>query len=133
MSRNNRPAVGLQRVLKAAARQDAKGKIIVVVGTVTDDIRLVDFSKKITLAALRVTAGARRRIEAAGGEIITFDQLALRAPTGTDTILIRGHLKGRKVYAYFDGKPYTRAKGRKFERAALHKKVKRNKRELKKK
>jgi len=39
---------------------------------------------------LRVTEGARARILKAGGEIITFDQLALRSPKGQNTILLQG-------------------------------------------
>jgi len=42
------------------------------------------------VCALRVTERARARILKAGGEIITFDQLALRAPTGKKTVLIQG-------------------------------------------
>jgi len=37
-----------------------------------------------------VTEKARERILKAGGEIITFDQLALRAPTGKNTLLFQG-------------------------------------------
>jgi len=132
MSRNNRPPVSVVRVAKAGQRVDAKGKTVVVVGTVTDDRRLFDMPK-VTVCALRFTESARNRITAAGGECLTFDQLALRSPTGSDTILLRGPLKGRKVYRHFNGKPYTRSKGRKFEKGTLHKKgVKRNKRALKK-
>ena len=36
--------------------------------------------EKLKICALRVTESARARILAAGGEIITFDQLALQAP-----------------------------------------------------
>jgi large subunit ribosomal protein L18e len=39
---------------------------------------------KMRLCALRVTEAARARITAAGGEIITFDQLALQAPKERD-------------------------------------------------
>jgi len=39
---------------------------------------------------LRVTSGARARILKAGGEILTFDQLALKAPTGKNTVLLQG-------------------------------------------
>merc|ERR1712127_558614 len=70
----------------------AKGKedkTIVLVGTVTDDTRLLEVPK-LTICALKVTATARARILKAGGEIITFDQLALRSPTGTGTLLLRG-------------------------------------------
>lgn len=60
-------------------------KIAVVVGTVTDDIRVYEVpSLKVT--ALRFTETARARIEKAGGECLTFDQLALRAPLGQNTV-----------------------------------------------
>ena len=42
------------------------------------------------VCALRVTDGARRRILQAGGEIMTFDQLALAAPKGQGTVLLSG-------------------------------------------
>ena len=44
----------------------------------------------LQVCALRVTARARARIEKAGGEIITFDVLARRAPTGKNTLLVQG-------------------------------------------
>lgn len=37
-----------------------------------------------------MTERARARILKAGGEIITFDQLALKAPKGQNTVLIQG-------------------------------------------
>jgi len=132
MSRNNRPPVSIVRVAKAAERVEGKGKIIVVVGTVTDDKRQFGCPKGLKVCALRFTESARNRIMKEGGECLTFDQLALRSPTGSDTILLRGPLKGRKVYRHFAGKPYTRSKGRKFEKGTLHGKVKRSKRALKK-
>ena len=45
------------------------------------------------VCALHVTEGARARILKAGGEVITFDQLALRAPKGNNTVLLQGDLK----------------------------------------
>lgn len=42
------------------------------------------------VCALHVTEKARARILKAGGEIITFDQLALKAPTGKNTVLMQG-------------------------------------------
>ncbi|MBA0764117.1 hypothetical protein Gotri_013488, partial [Gossypium trilobum] len=62
-------------------------KIGVVVGTVTDDIRVYEVPA-LTVTALRFTETARARIEKAGGECSTFDQLALRAPLGQNTISI---------------------------------------------
>ncbi|MBA0554877.1 hypothetical protein Golob_013952, partial [Gossypium lobatum] len=62
-------------------------KIGVVVGTVTDDIRVYEVPA-LTVTDLRFTETARARIEKAGGECLTFDQLALRAPLGQNTISI---------------------------------------------
>jgi ribosomal protein L18E len=60
-------------------------KIAVIVGTVTDDTRLYEVPA-LKVAALRFTETARARILKAGGEVLTFDQLALRAPTGSNTV-----------------------------------------------
>lgn len=57
-----------------------------LVGTVTDDIRVHEVPK-MKVAALRFTETARARIEKAGGECLTFDQLALKAPLGQNTVL----------------------------------------------
>jgi len=129
-SRNNSPPVSIKRIAKTNLRKDAKNKIIVVVGTVTNDNRIVHMPK-VKICALRFTESARNRIIKAGGTCLTFDQLAMQSPTGSDTILIRGPLKGRKVYKHFEGKPYIRGKGRKFERGKHHGTVNRNKRKLK--
>lgn len=58
-----------------------------VVGTVTDDIRVYDVPA-IKVTALRFTETARARIEKAGGECLTFDQLPLRAPLGQNTVCV---------------------------------------------
>lgn len=100
-------------------------KIGVLVGTVTDDVRFMDEVPKLRICALRVTETARARILQAGGEIITFDQLALIAPTGSNTVLLRGPKNSREAVKHFGApgvpgskaKPYVRSKGRKFERA----------------
>ncbi|RUP48715.1 ribosomal protein L18e/L15P [Jimgerdemannia flammicorona] len=88
MSRVNRPPVSVSRIARNIKNAGAD-KITVVVGTVTDDNRLSEVPK-ITLAALRVTKTAKARILKAGGEVITLDQLALRAPKGANTVLLRG-------------------------------------------
>jgi large subunit ribosomal protein L18e len=126
MSRMNRPPVSLTRLLRhsRSALASSTPKTIVVVGTVTDDARITKLPK-ITLTALHVTAGARQRIVAAGGEILTFDQLALRSPTGSNTLLLRGRRNAREAVKHFGAagvpnsttKPYIRSKGRKFERS----------------
>ena len=43
------------------------------------------------VCALKVSASARKRIEKAGGQIITFDQLATISPTGQNTVLVQGN------------------------------------------
>ena len=59
-----------------------RDKIVVIVGSVTDDIRLLEVPK-MTVAALRFTCTARSRITAAGGKCMTLDELVMKAPTGT--------------------------------------------------
>ena len=51
-------------------------RIAVVVGTVVDDIRLLD-APKLTICALKFSESARARIVKAGGKCMTFDQLVL--------------------------------------------------------
>lgn len=64
---------------------EQEDKIAVVVGTITDDIRVYEVPA-LKVTALRFTETARARIEKAGGECLTFDQLALRAPLGQNTV-----------------------------------------------
>ncbi|CAI7586827.1 60S ribosomal protein [Penicillium manginii] len=121
MSRINRPPVSLSRIA-ANISEAQKGKTVVVIGTITDDNRLLNVPK-LSVAALRFTATARARIEKAGGETLTLDQLALRAPTGANTLLLRGPKNSREAVKHFGfgphshKKPYVASKGRKFERA----------------
>jgi len=122
MSRINRPPISLSRLARYAKGKE--NKIVTIVGTVTDDIRLQTVPK-LTVCALRVTRTAHARILKAGGEVITFDQLALKAPTGSNTLLLRGPKNARETVKHWGApgvpgshaKPYVRAKGRKFERA----------------
>ena len=76
-----------------------------MVGTVTDDNRLLTVPK-LSVAALRFTATARARILAAGGEVLTLDQLALRAPTGSNTLLLRGPKNVREAVKHFGFGPH---------------------------
>merc|ERR1712203_1255632 len=90
MSRRNKPPLSLQKLAKNMDGKD--GKIAVVVGAVTDDKRLYDVPK-LSVCALRFTETARARIVKSGGECITFDKLALKAPKGAGTVLLRGPVK----------------------------------------
>jgi len=123
MSKMNRAPVSLSRIAKNI--DGKKNKIVVIVGTVTDDVRLLDVPK-MTVCALRFTKTAHARIVKAGGSVLTFDQLALKAPTGSNTILLRGPRNSREAVKHFGApgvpgshaKPYTsQKKGRKNEAA----------------
>ena len=126
MSKVNQPPMGLHRLAKYMTNKE--DKTAVLVGKVTDDVRMME-CPKLSVCALSFTEGARKRILAAGGECLTFDQLALRAPKGSNTVLLRGP-KSRKALSHFGHstsvnnphahngvKPYVRSKGRKFEKA----------------
>jgi len=126
MSKINKPPIALSKIVAVTANTHSakayEGKVRAVVGTVTDDNRLYEVPK-MTVCALRFTATARARIEKAGGECLTFDQLAMRAPTGSNVILLRGPKSHREAVKHFgfgphsNKKPYVESKGRKFEKA----------------
>ncbi|EHH25151.1 hypothetical protein EGK_08923 [Macaca mulatta] len=99
MSRTNRPPLFLSRMIRKMKLPGRENKTAVVVGTVTDDVRIQEVSKL---------------------------KLALDSPKGCGTVLLSGPRKGREVYRHFGKapgtphnhtKPYVRSKGRKFERA----------------
>ena len=130
-SRINRAPVSLTKLAKYVERksvQDLKSKgndvIFAVVGTVTNDLRLIDVPE-LKVCALKFTEKARERINAANGKCYTFDQLALNRPNGENVVLLRG-TRDREAKKHFgkapglpdaNTKPYVRSKGRKFERA----------------
>ncbi|XP_055816658.1 60S ribosomal protein L18-2 [Solanum dulcamara] len=123
MSKINKPPLSLSRLISYAKGKE--DKTVVIVGTITDDVRAYEVPK-LKVCALRFTKTARARIEKSGGECLTFDQLALRAPLGQNTLLLRGPKNAREAVKHFGPapgvphshtKPYVRAKGRKFERA----------------
>merc|ERR1712117_516066 len=124
MSKNNRPPMSVARVVRNMKKPGRENKIAVIVGTVTDDIRLLDLPK-LKICALHLTERARARVLKAGGEIMTFDQLAVKSPKGQKTVLLQGPRKAREAYRHFGtapGVPHShtaplvRSKGRKFER-----------------
>ena len=125
MSRTNRPPLSLSRMIRKMKLPGRENKTAVVVGTVTDDVRILEVPK-LKVCALRVSSRARSRILKAGGKILTFDQLALESPKDRGTVFLPGPRKGREVYRHFGKapgtthshpKPYVRSKGRKFKRA----------------
>merc|ERR1711991_239219 len=99
MSRNNRAPASVSFIARQL-KGKSEGTIAVLVGTVTDDPRLLEMPK-MTVCALRFTRNARQRIIAAGGECLTFDQLAVQRPRGSNTLLLRGPRKARTAYRHF--------------------------------
>jgi large subunit ribosomal protein L18e len=122
MSKINRPPLSLSKLAKFMAGR--KGDVAAIVGTVTDDARMFEVPA-LKVCALRFTETARARIIKAGGECLTFDQLALMRPTGAGVELLRGPKSHREAVKHFGApgvpgshaKPYVRSKGRKFEKA----------------
>ena len=123
-SRTQRPPLSLSRLIKhLGSKQD---RIAVVIGTVTDDVRTLEVPK-LTVAALRFSEGARARITKAGGKCLTVDEVVMLAPTGTNTLLLRGP-KDREAKKHFGKapglphshtKPYVQSKGRKFHKSKI--------------
>ncbi|KRZ18594.1 C-1-tetrahydrofolate synthase, cytoplasmic [Trichinella zimbabwensis] len=91
MARRHKPPLSLRRLANFMQRKGREDKICVIVGTVTNDVRLYHVPK-LEVCALHVTEQARARILKAGGKILTFDQLALRAPKGENTVLVQGKI-----------------------------------------
>ena len=110
MSKTNRPAISVSRIIATAASKKAgdkhKDKTIVVVGPVTDDDRVLELPK-LSIAALRFTSTARARITEAGGECLTLDELAQRKPTGSNTLLLRGAKNAREAVKHFGFGPHS--------------------------
>lgn len=100
-------------------------RIVAIVGTVTNDTRLMTVPSGLRIVALKFTNAARARIHKAGGETLTFDQLAQIAPTGRNVLLLRGprDREAKRHFGLYPGQrgshtaPRVRAEGRKFERA----------------
>ncbi|BGP51231.1 hypothetical protein JCM10450v2_007160 [Rhodotorula kratochvilovae] len=124
MSKVNRPPVSISRIARQVSKSRkalADNHTVVVVGTITDDVRLNEVPK-LSVAALRFTRTARARIEKAGGECLTLDQLALRKPTGANTLLLRGKKNAREAVKHRGSgvnhaKPYVLSGGKSEENA----------------
>lgn len=122
MSKSNRPQMSLSALTRHMNGKEEK--IAVVVGTIVNDERLF-VVPKLTIASLRITETARKRILAAGGKILTIDELVLKSPNGSNTVILMGRRNSREAVKHFGvpgkprshTKPYVRSKGRKFERA----------------
>ena len=66
MSKINRPPLSIARLARNMKKAGNADKTAVVVGTITNDLRIFEIPK-MTVCALRVTEKARERILKAGG------------------------------------------------------------------
>mmetsp|Transcript_143008 Transcript_143008/g.202279 ORF Transcript_143008/g.202279 Transcript_143008/m.202279 type:complete len:182 (+) Transcript_143008:27-572(+) len=96
-SKTTRAPLSLSRLIKNLSKKSNAGKIGVIVGTVTNDVRQVDVPKGLKVACLRATQPARKRIHAAGGQVLTLEELIQQRPTGSNTFLLRGPSSHRLV------------------------------------
>ena len=124
ISRTNRRPFSLSR-LSLALEGKEQGTIAVLVAKIVNDERLL-IVPAMKVCALNFTETARARIVAAGGECLTFDQLATLRPTGDKCLLLEGDRKRREAVKHFGpapgdnnstSRPKIRARGRKFEMA----------------
>jgi large subunit ribosomal protein L18e len=99
MSNKNQPAISLSRLVRLTYKNVSK--VIVVVGKVLNDDRLITVPK-LSICALMITESTKKRVIAAGGRVFTFDQLASENPMGKNTILLRGPKTNKKICKYFD-------------------------------
>ena len=122
-SRTTRYPMSISKIAKISNTEEKRNKTIVLVGNVLDDERMFEVPK-LKVCALKFSEEARRRILKAGGECLTFDQLAKSDPQGSNTLLVRGK-RSREALKHFRGlrgdkaKPYIlnnnhRARERKY-------------------
>ena len=133
-SRLNRYPLSISRIVKhltstKAAVPEGKTKfnsqIVAVVGSVTNDVRLLNVPEGLRVCALKFTQAAKNRIHQAKGTTYTFDQLAQLAPCGKGVLLLRGprDREAKRHFGLYPGQkgshtaPRVRTEGRKFERA----------------
>mgnify|MGYP002041536220 CR=1 FL=1 len=98
-SRITRYPISISKLIKHADSDDKKGKILVVVGKVLNDERLLQVPK-LRVCALQFTETARAKIIKAGGECLSFNELVKIAPEGKGTILLRGR-RSREALKHF--------------------------------
>ena len=104
-SRISRYPLSISKLVKHADNEDKKNKILVVVGKVLNDERLLEMPK-LRVCALQFSETARRKIIKAGGECLTFNELVKVSPDGKNTVLLRGR-RSREALKHFGPPPGT--------------------------
>lgn len=94
MSRNNRQPIKVSQLVGHS------GKVIVVVGKILDDVRLLTLPR-LTVVALNVSREAKNKIRKFGGEVYTLDKLFQISNDLKDIVLVSGDRTRRKAYKFF--------------------------------
>ncbi len=102
-SRTTRYPLSISKLAKLVKTDEKRQNVIVFVGKVLNDERLLEVPK-MRVCALQFAEEARRRIVKAGGECLTFTELAKMAPEGKNTILLRGR-RSREALKHFGAGP----------------------------
>lgn len=110
------------RILGRGSQDNKFNRVVAVVGTVTNDVRLLNVPEGLKVCALKFTNEARARIQKAKGQCLTFDQLSQLAPTGKDVLLLRGprDREAKRFFGKYPGQkgshtaPRVRTEGRKW-------------------
>lgn len=113
------------RILGRSSADNKYKRTLAIVGSVTNDVRLLNVPEGLRICALKFTGEARARIQKAKGQCLTFDQLAQEAPTGKNVLLVRGprDREAKRFFGLYPGQkgshtaPRVRTEGRKWERA----------------
>ena len=106
-SNTTRYPISISKLVKLTkASPSFADRNLAIVGNVLNDERLL-IVPKMNVCALRFTEAARRRITAAGGKCLTFDQLAKIDPLGSKTVLLRG-ARRREALKHFGPPPGAR-------------------------
>merc|ERR1711915_441579 len=126
MSSANLPPCPISKIATLMKHPSKKKLTAVIVGTVTNDVRMYTVPKNMKICCLSITDSAHARVERKGGRIMTFDQLAREHPIGKGTVLMQGCRRAGERFRHFGRapglpgshtKPYVRHKSRKFEKA----------------
>ncbi|KAL7715312.1 60S ribosomal protein L18 [Entamoeba marina] len=96
--RVNRPIISTSKIAYFM-KKHGSDEIAVCTNTVTLDTRKP--VPKMNVCALRFTKSAEAAIINAGGKCLKFDELALKAPTGRKTVLLRGKRNVRESVKHF--------------------------------
>ena len=139
MSKANRPPMSMAKLLKFGAKDYNKGKILVCVGKVLDDERKLEVPA-MRVCALTFSETARARIVKAGGQCLTFDQLALECPAPLpvgkdgkgckDVVLLRGRKTARVTNRHFGASGVHDSSAKQFVKSSTHGNRKNRKREM---